>query len=231
MSNQISGALPSLANLTNLQEVYLNNNNFTSIPPSFLSGLNNLQTLSISENPNLAPRSIPEDLAQSGSLVMFYASKASIVGNGSLWSIDVLGTMMQLSQVWLHANGFSEQQVAGPFLDFLRGVQDFRLILACRTTSCRAIPRFPKRSSGLQVNLSTTNSLCNTKPGPCDSQVTALLEVAGALRYHLALAEYWVGNDPCQGWSFITCQGSNVTVINFGKQKFIEIESLAGSYQ
>ncbi|KAF8388471.1 hypothetical protein HHK36_027143 [Tetracentron sinense] len=278
-SNQISGALPSLANLTNLQEVYLNNNNFTSIPPSFLSALTSLQTLSISENPNLAPWSIPEDLAQSGSLVTFYASKASIVGSipdffdsfpnlqslrlsynnltgtlpssiaGSeiqnLWlnnqdmglsgSIDVLQTMTQLSQVWLHANGFS-----GPIPDLSKCTSLFDLQLRDNRftgvvpPSLTSLPLlvnvtlqnnklqgpFPDFPTGLQVNLGTTNSFCNTKPGPCDSQVTALLEVAGALSYPLTLAESWEGNDPCKGWSFITCQGSNVTVINFGKQKF-----------
>ncbi|CAK9182452.1 unnamed protein product [Ilex paraguariensis] len=59
-------------------------------------------------------------------------------------------------------------------------------------------------------------------PGDCDPQVTALLDVAGAIGYPMPLAESWVGNDACQGWIFVTCDshGKNVTIVNFGKQRF-----------
>ncbi|KAF8391903.1 hypothetical protein HHK36_022243 [Tetracentron sinense] len=279
-NNQISGALPSLSNLTNLQEVYLDNNNFTSVSPSFLSGLTSLQIFSISENPNLATWLIPQDLAQSGSLVTFYASKANIGGTipdlfgsfpnlqslrlsynnltgtlpsslaGSeiqnLWlnnqvmglsgSIDVLGSMTQLLQVWLHANGFSG---AIPDLSKCTLLFDLQLrdnrFTGLVPPSLTLLPKLvnvtlqnnklqgpvPDFPSGVEVNLgTTTNSFCNSKPGPCDPQVTALLAVAGALGYPMNLAESWEGNDPCQSWVFITCQGINVTVINFGKQGF-----------
>nr|XP_027119138.1 receptor-like kinase TMK4 [Coffea arabica] len=78
--NSLSGALPSFANLTSLESVYLDFNSFSSVPSDFLLGCSNLQTVSISENYNLAPWQIPLYLTGSSNLQTFYASNASIVG-------------------------------------------------------------------------------------------------------------------------------------------------------
>ncbi|XP_062166241.1 receptor-like kinase TMK4 [Alnus glutinosa] len=67
-----------------------------------------------------------------------------------------------------------------------------------------------------------TNSYCMSTPGPCDSQVTILLEVAAALGYPIKLASSWQGNDACAGWSFITCDSQKKIInVNFGKQGFV----------
>ncbi|KAJ0768373.1 putative protein kinase RLK-Pelle-LRR-IX family [Helianthus annuus] len=79
--NSLSGDLPTLANLTLLEQVLLDNNNFVSVPSGFFSGLTNLQTISISDNPNLSPWSLPNDLTQSASLQSFAASNANIIGS------------------------------------------------------------------------------------------------------------------------------------------------------
>ncbi|KAA8527890.1 hypothetical protein F0562_035241 [Nyssa sinensis] len=279
-SNRLSGSLPSLANLTSLESVYLDSNNFTSIPSNFVDGLTNLQTLSLSDNQNLAPWMIPTDLMQSSSLGTFSASNANIFGSipdifGSfpnlqnlrlsynnltgplpssfgnseiqnLWlnnqqqglsgTIDILSSMIQLNQVWLHANALT-----GPIPDLSKCVNLFDLQLRDNQftglvpPSLTSLPKLvnitlqnnklqgpvPVFGSGVTATLGTTNSFCKSTPGPCDPQVTVLLAVAGGIGYPMNLAESWAGNDACQQWTFITCdlQG-NVTIVNFGKQHF-----------
>ncbi|XP_057808508.1 receptor-like kinase TMK4 [Salvia miltiorrhiza] len=46
--NSLTGALHSFQNMTSLEQLYLDNNDFTSIPNNFLAGLTNLQVFSIS---------------------------------------------------------------------------------------------------------------------------------------------------------------------------------------
>ncbi|KAJ9697420.1 hypothetical protein PVL29_009302 [Vitis rotundifolia] len=279
--NQLSGPLPSLSNLTSLQSVFLDNNNFSSVPPEFLLGLNNLQTFSIRENPSLQPWRIPEHLSESTSLASLLASNANIFGTipdifgsfpnlqsvrlsynnltgplppsfgGSgiqnLWlnnqkvglsgRLDVLGAMVQLSQAWLHANAFS-----GPIPDLSNSSAIFDLQLRDNQLTGVLLPSlfshprlvnislqnnklqgpYPNFSKTVEVTLGSTNNFCNPQPGPCDPQVTALLEVAKALGYPMLLAQSWEGNDACKGWSFISCdaQGKNVTIVNFGKQEW-----------
>nr|XP_043637966.1 receptor-like kinase TMK4 [Erigeron canadensis] len=79
--NKLNGQLPSLANLTLLEEVYLDSNNFTSISSNFFLGLSSLQKFSISDNVNLSPWSIPNELTESTNLQTFEASNANITGS------------------------------------------------------------------------------------------------------------------------------------------------------
>ncbi|OVA12989.1 Protein kinase domain [Macleaya cordata] len=280
--NKLSGPLPNLSDLAFLREIFLDTNNFTSVPPKIFSGLTSLQILSLSDNVNLEPWDLPQDLTQSASLVTLYASNANLMGSipdfvgsfmslqdlrlsynnltgplpsslaGSdirnLWinnqvlglsgSIDVLGTMTQLSQVWLHKNMFT-----GPIPDlsnctslFDLQLRDNRLtgivpptltslpqLLNVSLANNKLQGPYPGFKNGVNVVIGDTNNFCTTKPGPCDPQVMTLLTIAGALGYPNSLADSWVGNNPCQSWTFITCdsQGKNVTVINFAKQHFV----------
>ncbi|KAK4435814.1 Receptor-like kinase TMK4 [Sesamum alatum] len=279
--NTLSGTLPSFENMTSLEQIYLDNNDFTSVPDNFLLGLTNLQIFSISENMNLSPWEIPSYLTDSTNLVTLYASNASIVGyipdifgsfpnlqnlrlsyndlNGSLpgsfsgseiqnlWlnnqkrglsgGIDVLANMTQLYQVWLHANAFSggipdlskctnlfdlqlrDNRFTGVVPPSLMNLPNLVNITLQNNKLQGPFPEFPSR---VKVTIGTTNSFCLDKPGPCDPQVTTLLEVAGALGYPMSLAESWLGNNACQDWRFINCdsQGRNVTVVNMGKQGY-----------
>ncbi|KAJ0627755.1 putative protein kinase RLK-Pelle-LRR-IX family [Helianthus annuus] len=79
--NHIAGPLPTLANLTLLEQVILESNNFTSIPPDFFSGLTNLQTVRISDNPDLSPWVVPDTLGENSNLQTFEASNANIIGS------------------------------------------------------------------------------------------------------------------------------------------------------
>ncbi|PWA40096.1 Concanavalin A-like lectin/glucanase, subgroup [Artemisia annua] len=279
--NKLDGELPSLANLTSLEEVFLHGNNFTSIAKGFFVGLTNLQRLSMSDNLDLSPWSIPDDITDSTILQSFEASNAVITGTipgffgsfpnlqslrlsynnltGSLplsfggsqiqnlWlnnqkapglsgSLDVLASMTELSQVWLQANAFT-----GPLPDLgkcenlfdlqLRDNQ-FTGIVPPSLTSLPKLVNVTLRNNKLQGALPefkdgvkadvTSNSFCLPEPGPCDPQVTALIEVAGAVGYPMSLAESWTGNDACQRWTFVTCDssGKNVATVNFANQKF-----------
>ncbi|KAL2508743.1 Leucine-rich repeat protein kinase family protein [Forsythia ovata] len=279
--NSLSGTLPSFSNMSFLEEIYLDSNNFESIPPNFLLGLTNLQSFTIDDNYNLSPWEIPFYLTDSTNLVMFYASNASLNGvipdffsafqnfqrlrlsynnlTGSLpasfggseiqnlWlnnqklglsgTIEVLSSMSQLSQVWLHANAFT-----GPIPDLsnctilfdlqLRDNQFTGLVPA----SLISLPKLvnitlqnnklqgpmPEFGKGVKVELGNTNSFCKDTAGACDPQVTALLDVAGAIGFPISLADSWKGDDACQDWKFITCdlQKKNVNGLNLGKQKF-----------
>ncbi|KAD7478084.1 hypothetical protein R6Q59_007540 [Mikania micrantha] len=277
--NSISGDLPSLANLTSLEEVYLDGNNFTSIPPGFFVGLTNLQSFSISDNEDLAPWELPTDLTQSSNLKLFQASNAQIKGSipdifdsfpnlqslrlsyndltGSLprsfggseiqnlWlnnqksglsgNINVLSSMTQLYQVWLQANTFTG---AIPDLSGCTNLFDLQLrdnqftgLVPPSLMSLPSLANITLRNNQLQgplpvfsssVNADVSlNGFCLPTAGPCDPQVTALLEVAGAIGFPMSLAESWKGNDACQGWSFVTCDssGKNVVTLSLGKQK------------
>ncbi|PIN22689.1 Serine/threonine protein kinase [Handroanthus impetiginosus] len=280
--NSLSGTLPSFENMTSLEQIYLDSNDFTSVPNNFLLRLTNLQTFSISENVNLGPWEIPSYLTEGTNLVTFYASNASVTGiipdifgsfpnlqnlrlshnnltgslpgsfSGSkiqnLWlnnqkvglsgRIDVLANMNQLAQVWLHANMFSG---AIPDLSSCKNLFDLQLrdnrftgVLPLSLMSLPQLlnislqnnklqgpyPQFP--STVVNVTIGTTNSFCLDRPGPCDPQVSILLDVAGALGYPMSLAESWEANNACHDWRFINCdsQGRNVTVVNMGRQGF-----------
>ncbi|KAL4578404.1 hypothetical protein LXL04_014527 [Taraxacum kok-saghyz] len=279
-SNSLSGDLPTLANLTFLEKVFLDSNNFTSIPPDFFLGLSNLQEFSISDNLDLSPWVLPNHLTDSSNLQTFQASNAHIMGTipdifdsfpnlqnlrlsynnltGSLpksfggseiqnlWlnnqdaglsgTLDVLSSMSQLYQVWLQANAFTG---AIPDLSKCTNLFDLQLrdnqFTGIVPPSLMSLPKLSKislRNNKLQGPLPvfgtgvtsdiTSNSFCLSTPGPCDPQVTALLEVAGAVGYPMSLAESWQGNNACQGWSFVTCDssGKNVTTVNLSRQKF-----------
>nr|GMD59913.1 receptor-like kinase TMK4 [Ipomoea batatas] len=78
--NSLSGSLPSFANMSSLEELFLDSNEFSSIPQDFLLGLPNLRTFSISDNGKLSPWQISSYLAESTNLGSFYARNASITG-------------------------------------------------------------------------------------------------------------------------------------------------------
>ncbi|KAJ8530773.1 hypothetical protein K7X08_023654 [Anisodus acutangulus] len=279
--NKLSGPLPSFSNMSNLAQLFLDDNQFTSIPQDFLLGLPNLVTLSISENGKLSPWEIPLYLTESTNLGSFYGSNASIIGvipdffyafpnlqnlrlsynnlTGSLpaslggseirnlWlnnqlkglsgGINVIGSMTQLSQVWLHANTFSGSI---PDLSKCESIFDLQLrdnqftgvvpesvmsltkLLNITLQNNKLQGPMPEFKDGVKVNLGSTNSFCKDSPGPCDPQVAALLDVAGGFGYPMSLAESWKGNDACKSWSFISCDsaGKDVIVVTLGKRGF-----------
>ncbi|XP_062214781.1 receptor protein kinase TMK1-like [Phragmites australis] len=78
-SNSLTGPLPSLAGLSELQVLLAHNNSFTSIPADFFSGLTAIAGVDIDDNP-LAPWTLPADLAYCSSLNNFSANNANVSG-------------------------------------------------------------------------------------------------------------------------------------------------------
>ncbi|KAI4317383.1 hypothetical protein L6164_025255 [Bauhinia variegata] len=276
-SNAFSGPLPSLANLSLLQEVYLDFNNFTSIPAGCFQGLTSLQTLSLSGNGDLAPWTIPTELTQSSSLRTLELGSANVIGtipdffdsfpslqeirlsynnltgalpksfggseisnlwlnnqeNGLTGTIEVLGSMPQLSQVWLHTNKFTgaipdlsnctnlsdlqlrDNDLTGIVPPSLMGMSSLKNVSLDNNELQGPMPEFGK---GVKVTLDGINSFCRNTTGPCDDRVTTLLHIAEAFGYPSKLAESWQGNDPCQQWTFTVCTESKITTVNFAKQ-------------
>ncbi|XP_061350612.1 receptor-like kinase TMK4 [Gastrolobium bilobum] len=277
--NSLSGSLPSLANLTMLITVYLDGNNFTSIPDGCFQGLTSLQNLSLTYNINLVPWTFPAELTQSIDLVQLDLGNSNIMGSlpdvfdsfvslqgldisynnftGSLpksfagsgiknlWlnnqrnefgfsgSIYVLSSMTSLSRVWLMENQFT-----GPIPDYSNCTNLFDLQLKDNLLTGVVPPSLMALSSlgfvsldnnMLQgpvpvfgqgvVTLDGNNSFCQSNPGvPCDPIATTLLDVAADFGYPLQLASAWKGNKTCQDWSFIVCEGGNITTVNLAKQ-------------
>jgi len=103
--NNFSGAMPSLAGLSNLQYAYLDDNDFESIPGDFFTGLTNIEALYLDNNPNLNKSvgcwSIPAELAAAKFLTNLSMNDACIVG--ALPSF--LGLMSSLQFLALAYNG------------------------------------------------------------------------------------------------------------------------------
>ncbi|XP_022734003.1 receptor protein kinase TMK1-like [Durio zibethinus] len=79
MNNQISGPIPSLAGLSQLQEANFHNNNFSSFPSDFFTGLTSLNSVFLDYNP-FEPWEIPESVKEATSLKTFSANKVNIKG-------------------------------------------------------------------------------------------------------------------------------------------------------
>ncbi|KAJ6883678.1 receptor-like kinase TMK4 [Populus alba x Populus x berolinensis] len=279
--NQLSGDLPSLANLTNLQNIFLDSNNFTSIPPGFFQGFTGLQTLSIGNNVNLSPWQLPTDLAQCTSLTTLTANDCQLFGSipdvfGSLpslqnlrlsynnltgvlppsfansgiqnlWvnnqqigltgSIEVIGSITQLSQVWLHMNQFTgpipdltecksifdlqlrDNQFTGTVPASLVSLPNLVNVSLSNNKFQGPVPQFPP--SVITVKNEGINKYCAGPGAPCDALVMTLLEIAGGFGYPSTLSDKWDGNDAC-GWPLVTCDvgKKNVVTVNLAKQQF-----------
>ncbi|KAK8322613.1 hypothetical protein V6Z12_A12G178700 [Gossypium hirsutum] len=79
MNNQINGPIPSLAGLIQLQEANFHNNNFSSFPSDFFTGLTSLTSIHLDNNP-FEPWEILVSLKEATSLKTFSANNANIKG-------------------------------------------------------------------------------------------------------------------------------------------------------
>lgn len=220
-----------LTGSTNLNSFYASNASIFGSIPDFFDSFPNLQNLKLSYNnfTGFLPGSLANSEIQN---LWLNNQKQGLTG-----TIDVLSSMTQLSQVWLHANAFS-----GPIPDLSKCTNLFDLQLRDNQftgivpSSLMTLPNLknitlqnnklqgpkPQFGDGVQAILGPINSFCKDTPGPCDPQVTALLAVAGGLGYPISLADSWEGNDACKQWTFVNCdpQQKNVITVNLGRQHF-----------
>lgn len=146
-------------------------------------------------------------------------------------TIDVLQNMTNLHEVWLHGNSFT-----GPIPDFSKlsnlaalslrdnkftGVVPASLVNLNSLTTVNLTNNLlqgpmPKFGDGVKVDMAGLNSFCNDKPGSdCDPFVNILLSIVKDMGYPTIFADSWKKNNPCVNWKGITCNGGNITVINF----------------
>ncbi|KAI4378803.1 hypothetical protein MLD38_016233 [Melastoma candidum] len=195
--------------------------------PEFLGSLPSFQSLRLSYNNVSGP--IPSSFNGSGIQNLWLNNQLTGMGG----RIDVLAGMTQLQQVWLHMNKFS-----GPIPDLsgCKSLFDIQLrdneLTGVVPTTLTSLPSLvsvnldsnklqgpmPGNPRNIKLILGDSNSFCRDVPGPCDSQVTTLLDIAAALGYPLTLAESWTGNDACAGWTYVTCQEKDVIVVTLSKQ-------------
>ncbi|KAK3416906.1 hypothetical protein EUGRSUZ_H02647 [Eucalyptus grandis] len=215
---------------TSLVTLYATNANIVGPIPDFLGSLPSLVNLRISYNNLTGP--LPSSFGTSGIKILCLNNQAMGLSGG----ISVLAGMTQLRLVWLENNQFT-----GPIPDLSQCTNLFDLQLRDNQftgvvpASLLALPSLknvsldnnklqgpvPSNRSGIDITYGGTNSFCNSAPGPCDPQVTKLLQVASALGYPITLADSWTGNDACHGsWSAISCQGKKVTAVTFSKRGF-----------
>ncbi|GAA0154393.1 hypothetical protein Leryth_014763 [Lithospermum erythrorhizon] len=156
-------------------------------------------------------------------------------GGGLSGSIEVIGTMVGLTQVWLHGNQFS-----GPIPDNIGSLTSLKDLHLDRNQLVGIIPQalanmelrtlkldnnmlmgpIPKfKSSNVSY---AENSFCQAIPGElCAPEVDALLDFLHDVNYPPNLSSQWTGNDPCKGpwWGIVCSPNSKVSVINLQKQK------------
>ncbi|XWS64050.1 hypothetical protein CRYUN_Cryun06bG0153700 [Craigia yunnanensis] len=101
MNNQISGPIASLAGLSQLEEANFHNNNFSSFPSDFFTGLTSLTSVYLDYNP-FEPWEIPESVKEATSLKTFSANKANI--NGRFPGLFDPATFPSLTELHLAMN-------------------------------------------------------------------------------------------------------------------------------
>ncbi|KAL7124301.1 hypothetical protein ABFS83_14G039500 [Erythranthe nasuta] len=220
-----------LSESTNLVNFFASNSTLKGTIPDFFNFFPNLQNLRLSYNDLTG--SLPGSL--SGSEIQNLWLNNQIQGLSG--TINVLSNMTQLSQVWLHANAFSG---GIPDLSTCENLFDLQLrdnkftgivppsllnlpnLVNITLQNNRLQGPYPQFSSKVEATIGVTNSFCLEKPGPCDPQVSSLLDIAGSLGYPLLLADSWKGNNPCQNWRFVNCDslGKNITIVNMARQGF-----------
>ena len=206
VATNVMGSLPDIFGfLPNLQTVLLRSNSLTGVLPKSFAG-SEVATMQLNDQQ----------------------------GDGLSGTIEVLSSMIYLSQVWLQGNSLE-----GPIPDLSRCIvlKDLQLghnrltgVVPYSLASLRyletvfldnnflqgPVPEFGD-SMDVDLGVNTTNGFCRHDPGPCDQRVTILLEIAAAVRYPYLLARSWQGNNPCQNWSFIVCARGKIRTLNLTK--------------
>ena len=218
----IPDELQKSVQLTNLS---LGGCNLVGPLPEYLGTLPSLMTLKLSYN--RLSGEIPASFGQSLIQILWLNDQD---GGGMSGPIDVIGSMVSLTQLWLHGNQFS-----GTIPASIGGLTSLKELNLNGNKLVGLIPEslanmklqkldlnnnhfmgpIPKFKSG---NVSyASNSFCQSVPGlGCSPEVNILLDFLAAMDYPLNLVSEWFGNDPCkQQWLGLGCNpNSDVSVIN-----------------
>jgi Leucine-rich repeat (LRR) protein len=200
--NALSGAVPPLRSpaLTNLS---LEGNAFTSLPGDFLRAMPALRSLSMDDLP-LPSWPFPNGIFGAHSLHTFSATNTNLTG--AFPAAALVANLTSLTTLRLSHNN-------------LTGVIPASLgKMAMLTNISLSYNHFqgpiPVFASVVAVDdVVAGNGFCLDKPGPCDAQVSTLLQVAEGFGYPLHLARSWTGNDPCNGWVGVICDMTDVEIL------------------
>jgi Leucine-rich repeat (LRR) protein len=218
-----------LAKSVQLTNLSLVNSNLAGPLPEFLGTLPSLSALKLAYN--RLSGEIPASFGQSMMRILWLNDQD---GGGMVGSIGVVASMTSLTQLWLHGNNFvgtipegignltslkdlnlNGNQLVGPIPESLASMELEILDL----NNNRLMGPIPKFKAG---NISYAyNSFCQPAPGlQCAAEVSALLDLIGALNYPLSLASEWSGNEPCNGpWLGLSCNpDSQVSIINLPRR-------------
>ncbi|KAL2536083.1 Leucine-rich repeat protein kinase family protein [Forsythia ovata] len=228
--NQSSGwSIPSdLAESSQLVNFSCSRCNIVGPLPDFFGKLSSLTLLRLSYN--RLTGGIPQTF-QGSMLQVFWLNNQD--GSGMTGSIDIIGSMVGLTEVWLHGNQFmgsipdnigdltslrelklNGNQLVGMIPPSLANM-NLQVLDLSNNMFMGPMPKFRAANVSYQ-----TNSFCQADPGEqCAPEVSALLDFLHNLNYPERLASQWTGNDPCKGpWWGITCNPTNqVSIINLPK--------------
>ncbi|PKI73368.1 hypothetical protein CRG98_006306 [Punica granatum] len=216
---------PELATSAELTNLSLINCNLVGPLPGYLGELPSLTVLKLSYN--RLSGEIPASFNQSMTQILWLNDQD---GGGMSGTLDVIPSMLSLTQLWLHGNRFSgtipenigalsslkdlnlnQNQLVGPIPESLARMELEKLDLN-NNLFTGPIPKFKS------VNVSCdSNYFCLPDPGiQCAPQVNALLGFVAAVNYPENLVNQWTGNDPCEGpWFGLSCNSmSKVSIIN-----------------
>lgn len=203
--------------------------------PSFFGEMVSLQSLRLSYN-NLVG-GIPTSFAGSGIKELHLNNQNTAKLSGG---ISVLGLMPQLTAVLLQSNNFTgdipdlsnctsleslnlrDNRLTGVVPESLSKLKSLKVLTLANNLLQGPFPDIsPSVWKDASDGSGSDNNFCNTKPGPCDPRVDLLIKVSGGFGYPVVLADSWKGNDPCAKWIFVICDSQgNITVLNFGNQRF-----------
>lgn len=201
--------------------------NIVGTVPDFFGKFPSLDSLRLSYN--RLSGGIPSTFSDSMLQVLWLNDQD---GDGMSGSIDVIGTMVGLTTVWLHGNRFSgtipddigrltslrqlnlnRNRLVGMVPSSLADM-DLELLDLNNNMLMGPIPKF--KSANVSYSY---NSFCRSDVGEqCAPQVNALLDFLRDLNFPERLASEWMGNDPCVGpWWGISCSLGKVSVVNLQK--------------
>ncbi|CAL1403792.1 unnamed protein product [Linum trigynum] len=219
-------ALEGSSQLTNLS---ISSCNLVGPLPDFLGKLPLLNSLRLSYNQLVGE--IPANFGQSSMTVLWLNNQE---GGGLSGTLDVVGEMTSLTELWLQGNSFTgiiPDSIGGLVLlkklnlngnklagVIPQGLADLELddLDLNNNHFMGPIPKF--KASKVSY---ASNSFCQSKPGlSCAEQVNVLLDFVADLNYPVSIASEWSGNDPCGvPWPGLNCDAnSKVSVINLPRR-------------
>uniref|UniRef100_A0A5B6YZT2 non-specific serine/threonine protein kinase n=1 Tax=Davidia involucrata TaxID=16924 RepID=A0A5B6YZT2_DAVIN len=224
-------SIPSeLQNSVQLTNFSCSNCNVVGPLPDFFGKLPSLTSLRLSYN--RLSGGLPVSFRDSMLQILWLNDQD---GGGMTGPIDVIGSMVSLTQVWLHGNQFTGSipsnigdltslrdldlngnQLVGLVPPSLASLNLQSLDLN-NNMLMGSIPKF----KAANVTYSS-NSFCQPDPGlQCSPEVNALLDFLRAVNYPFSLASSWTGNDPCkEPWLGLSCNPKGeVSIINLQKLK------------